>query len=86
MKTKNNINFDLEEKNEANHREKIVSQKKSKEKKYTFRRYFYGVGKEFERVTWTPKKTLFTNFVVVLVVITFFAIIFTGVTIGITLI
>lgn len=72
--------------NDENEEKKNVDQKKEKIKKHTFKRYFYGVGKEFERVSWTPKKTLFSNFIVVVVVVTFFALIFTGVTIGITLI
>lgn len=66
---------------DMNKKEKKV--KKEKVKKYTFKRYFYGVGKEFERITWTPKKTLFSSFLVVVVVVTFFALIFTGVTLGV---
>lgn len=57
---------------------------KNKEKKHLFKKFFYGVGKEFERVTWTSKKDLALNFLVILVVITFFAIIFTLITLGIT--
>lgn len=57
--------------------------KKQRQKKYTFRKYFYGVGKEFERIAWTSKKNLLTSFVVVIVVVAFFALVFTGVTLGI---
>ncbi len=59
-------------------------QKKTKIKKQTFRRYFYGVGKEFERITWTSKRSLFSSFIVVVVILTFFSIIFTLITLGIT--
>lgn len=59
-------------------------EKKYKQKKHTFKKYFYGVGKEFERVTWTSKKNLFTSFMVVVVVVIFFSLVFFGVTYGIT--
>lgn len=70
-----------EKKKETKEERKL--RKKHKVKKYTFRKYFYGVGKEFERISWTSRKNLVSSFIVVIVVITFFALVFTGVTLGI---
>lgn len=89
----NNQNNETSENNVSQKKETIITSeetskkekefKKEKSKKHTFKRYFYGVGKEFERISWTSKKTLFSNFLVVIVVVAFFALIFTGITIGI---
>lgn len=69
-------------KNDLEKKEKITKSKKNPKKHY-IKKYFFGVAKEFERITWVDRKTLFTNFLVVLVIMVFFALIFTGVTIAI---
>lgn len=76
----------VKDKEKDQEREKKLkkAEKKYKPKKYILRKYFYGVGKEFERVTWTSKKSLFTNFVVIVIVVLFFSLVFFGVTYGIT--
>lgn len=74
----------LEKKKHKKDKKSPKEKTKNKEKKHLFKKFFYGVGKEFERVTWTSKKDLALNFLVILVVITFFAIIFTLITLGIT--
>ncbi|RXY97089.1 preprotein translocase subunit SecE [Malacoplasma penetrans] len=58
---------------------------KAKTKKTNgFKKLFFGVGKEFERVTWTTKKELASSFLITLVVVAFFAIIFTVISLLIT--
>lgn len=78
-------------------KETIVKESKPKTKKKTdkqikaktkktngFKKLFFGVGKEFERVTWTTKKELASSFLITLVVVAFFAIIFTVISLLIT--
>lgn len=63
------------------HKKDLKKEKeKNKVKKNSkWRKFFYGVGKEFGRVTWSHKKEVGTNFAIVLAVILFFALIFTGI-------
>lgn len=43
---------------------------------FKIRRWFFGMGKEFNRVTWLDKKSVFTNLIIVISVSVFLAIIF----------
>lgn len=75
----------VEDRKAKKEKNKVKKEKKNKsEKKHVFKKFFYGVGKEFERVSWTSKKDLALNFLTILVVVTFFAVIFTLISIGIT--
>ena len=68
---------------ETNRRKNNEQIKIKKPKKINgFKKLFFGVGKEFERVTWTSKKELATSFLITLVVVAFFAIIFTLIGLG----
>lgn len=74
---------------EENKKEKVVfenkkgkEKKEKKEKNKTFQKFFFGVGKEFKRISWLPKKNLFSNLLVVLVLVIIFAAIFTGISIA----
>lgn len=68
-------------------KEKIVLEKKPKkiknniEKKSKFKSFFYGVGKEFERTSWTSKSKLVSDFFIVLVIVLILAAIFTAIAI-----
>ena len=72
-------------------REKIVvdlkkEAKLSKAKKENkFKKFFFGVGKEFQRITWTPKKELASSFLIIIVVIVFFGVIFTLIGLALTI-
>lgn len=56
----------------------IVAKQIKKEKKESkFKKFFYGVGKEFERTTWTSKSKLVSDFFVVLTIVVILAVIFT---------
>lgn len=66
--------------------EKIVVEKVKKEKKIKKEKKpnkikieFYGVGKEFERTSWTPRTKLISDFFVVVIVVFILAAIFTGI-------
>ncbi|MEF9984938.1 MAG: preprotein translocase subunit SecE [Malacoplasma sp.] len=65
--------------------EVVVKQKKQKKPKKnygeSFRRFFFGVGKEFKRISWISKKEMFNNFFIVVFLIVIFALIFTGISI-----
>lgn len=77
MKTKTNKN---------KKEELLVSKKQKKEKqsaKSQFKRFFYGVGKEFERTSWTKKQELTYSFFITLIVLFVLALIFTAIAIGI---
>lgn len=72
-------------KREPKVKHKIDKPKKDKNKKMnSLKKLFFGVGKEFERVTWTTKKELASSFLITLVVVCFFAIIFTVISLLIT--
>ncbi|MDE5617551.1 MAG: preprotein translocase subunit SecE [Ureaplasma sp.] len=43
---------------------------------FKIRRWFFGMGKEFNRVTWLDKKSVFTNLIIVVSISVFLAIIF----------
>jgi preprotein translocase SecE subunit len=43
------------------------------------KKWFYGLGKEFSRITWTPLKKVWINFFIVVCVVLFFALVFYGV-------
>lgn len=43
---------------------------------FKIRRWFFGMGKEFNRVTWLDKKSVFTNLIIVISISVFLAIIF----------
>lgn len=59
---------------------KIQKEKKEEKiKKYSFRKFFFGVGKEYKRITWLTKKQLFYNFMIAIAIIIIFAAIFTGI-------
>lgn len=36
---------------------------------YLFKRWFFGIGKELKRVTWTPRKRVGKDFVIVLIIV-----------------
>jgi len=59
------------------------SKKKTKTKKHNFKkasaRLFYGVGKEFNRITWTSKDKIIWNFLVIVVIAIFLTLIFLGI-------
>jgi len=59
------------------------NKKKSKKKKHDFKkasaRLFYGVGKEFNRITWTSKDKIIWNFLVIVVIAIFLTLIFLGI-------
>lgn len=44
--------------------------------KYKSKKWFFGVGKEFSRITWSSKSRVFKNFIVVICIIVFFSIVF----------
>lgn len=60
--------------------------KKNKVKKQCFslklKTFFFGLGKEFERMSWTSKSDLIKNFIVVICIVVILTAIFTGVGIG----
>lgn len=58
-----------------------TKEKKPLEKtfKYNLKKWFYGLGKEFSRITWTPLKKVWINFFIVVCVVLFFALVFYGV-------
>lgn len=58
--------------------------KKNKNKSNKWKKFFYGIGKEFGRISWINKKEIGTSFAIVLVVIIFFALIFTGISVLMT--
>lgn len=69
-------------------KEKIIQEKKPKkvknnlEKKQSkFKSFFYGVGKEFERTSWTTKTKLVSDFFIVLLIVLILAAIFTAIAI-----
>lgn len=69
-------------------KEKIIQEKKPKKiknnlakKDSKFKSFFYGVGKEFERTSWTPKSKLVSDFFIVLVIVLILAAIFTAIAI-----
>ena len=72
-------------------REKIVVDLKKEakldkaKKENKFKKFFFGVGKEFQRITWTPKKELASSFLVIIVVIVFFGVIFTLIGLALTI-
>lgn len=43
---------------------------------YKIKRWFFGMGKEFSRISWSSKKTVFTNLIVVIGISLFLAVIF----------
>lgn len=43
---------------------------------YRIKRWFFGMGKEFSRISWSSKKTVFTNLIVVVGISLFLAVIF----------
>lgn len=75
----------MEEKKLNRKKEVILNQKKEKKPKRnygeSFRRFFFGVGKEFKRISWISKKEMFNNFLIVVFLIVIFALIFTGISI-----
>lgn len=77
--------------NEIEKKEKIVVdlKKESKlnkaKKENKFKKFFFGIGKEFQRVTWTSKKELASNFLIIIVVIVFFGVIFTLIGLALTI-
>lgn len=69
-------------------KEKIIQEKKPKKirknlekKESKFKSFFYGVGKEFERTSWTTKGKLVSDFFVVLIIVLILAAIFTAIAI-----
>ncbi|MDE5553321.1 MAG: preprotein translocase subunit SecE [Malacoplasma sp.] len=60
---------------------KSIKLRSQKLKKHKWKKFFYGIGKEFGRVSWLNKKEIGTSFAIVLVVVIFFALIFTGISI-----
>lgn len=55
--------------------------KEKKQSKFWFRikRWFFGIGKEFGRISWISKKQLIKDFFVVIVVILIMALVFLGI-------
>lgn len=69
-----------------NKKERIVIEKKKKtkeakdsDKPSKFKTFFYGIGKEFERTSWTTKRKVFSDFFVVVIIVVLLAAIFTGI-------
>lgn len=69
-------------------KEKVIQEKNkkikkslNKKKESKFKSFFYGVGKEFERTSWTPKNKLVSDFFVVLIIVLILAAIFTAIAI-----
>ncbi|MBD5446149.1 MAG: preprotein translocase subunit SecE [Mycoplasma sp.] len=60
---------------------KSIKLRSQKVKKHKWKKFFYGIGKEFGRVSWLNRKEIGTSFAIVLVVVIFFALIFTGISI-----
>ncbi|MGL4768611.1 MAG: preprotein translocase subunit SecE [Mycoplasmoidaceae bacterium] len=52
---------------------------KDPENKNKLKRLFYGVGKEFWRVTWPTKKEMFNNFITVIIISLILAAMMTGI-------
>ena len=57
---------------------------KNGKKENRFKKFFFGVGKEFERISWTSRKELASSFLITIVVVCFFGVIFTLISIAIT--
>lgn len=81
----------LKEKKELEKQESIVDDIKTKkqkqndpERKNRIKRLFFGIGKEFWRVTWPKKMEIFNNLVTVIIITLVLAAILTGVTFLIT--
>ncbi|MGL4647668.1 MAG: hypothetical protein ACRCVI_02975 [Mycoplasmoidaceae bacterium] len=49
------------------------------EKKHKTKRLFFGLGKEFWRITWPNGKKIFNDMVTSIIVLTFFVLLFTGI-------
>ncbi|MDR2821566.1 MAG: preprotein translocase subunit SecE [Mycoplasmataceae bacterium] len=43
---------------------------------YKIKRWFFGLGKEFNRISWTPRKKMIFNFFVIIAITTIFVLIF----------
>lgn len=71
---------------ENNEKENLSTEiKKNKKKKNNrWKRFFYGIGKEFGRISWIKKKEIATSFAIVLAVVIFFSLIFWGISILMT--
>lgn len=70
------------ENNKKNLNGKFKKNKKKKNSKW--KKFFYGIGKEFGRISWIKKKEIATSFAIVLAVVIFFALIFWGISILMT--
>lgn len=64
--------------NQANEMDLNLGEKPNK-KTNKFKKFFYGVGKEFERTSWTTKSKLMSDFFVVIIIVLILAAIFTGI-------
>lgn len=60
------------------------SKKDKKKKNSKWKKFFYGIGKEFGRISWIKKKEIATSFAIVLAVVIFFALVFWGISILMT--
>ncbi|MDR2567716.1 MAG: preprotein translocase subunit SecE [Mycoplasmataceae bacterium] len=64
-------------------KEKQVKAPKVKDPDKSFknvtRRWYYGVGKEFNRITWGTKKKMLVNFIVIAAITLFLALVFLGI-------
>jgi preprotein translocase SecE subunit len=47
--------------------------------RYRLKRWFFGVGKEFSRVTWTGGKHILKDFFIIITIVTIMALLFLGV-------
>lgn len=83
MQTKKEIVITSKKEVVVSQKKKTKTKKEKKPKKYFFKKLFLGIGKEFERVTWTSKRDLLHSFIIVIVIVLFFALIYTGITIAI---
>ncbi|MDR2636378.1 MAG: preprotein translocase subunit SecE [Mycoplasmataceae bacterium] len=56
----------------------VAKSDKKKNGKNWFKVWFFGLGKEFSRVTWAPKKKVIFNFMIVVLITTILVLIFLG--------
>jgi len=54
------------------------NKKKKEPFKKVMKRWFFGVGKEFNRINWTTKKQILVNTAIILIITIFLALVFFG--------
>lgn len=71
----------MKEKNknkEANKQNKEVQKTPKKSFSFRFKRWFFGIGKEFSRITWPTKSRVFKDLFVTIVIVVLLALLYLG--------